>query len=67
MAKKISAGIGLDGEKEFRQAVKAINSDLNVLKSEMKLVTAEFIDNEDSIKSLKAQQEVLNKQINAIF
>ncbi|MBR3869002.1 MAG: hypothetical protein IKM66_06775 [Clostridia bacterium] len=64
MAKKISAGIGLDGEKEFRQAVKAINSDLNVLKSEMKLVTAEFIDNEDSIKSLKAQQEVLNKQIN---
>lgn len=65
MSKKISAGIGLDGEKEFRQAVNAINSDLNVLKSEMKKVTSEFIDNEKSMESLNAKQDVYSKQIAA--
>ena len=65
MSKKISAGIGLDGEKEFRQAVNAINSDLNVLKSEMKKVTSEFIDNEKSMESLNAKHDVYSKQIAA--
>lgn len=63
--KTIGAGIALDGEKEFRQAVSAINSDLSVLKSEMKKVTSEFLDNSKSMESLTAQQEVVNKQIEA--
>lgn len=65
MSKKISAGIGLDGEKEFRQAVTAINGDLKVLQSEMKKVSSEFIGNEKSLESLRAKQDVYNKQIEA--
>lgn len=61
--KKIGAGISLDGEKEFRQAVNAINSDLNVLKSEMELVTSEFADNKNSIEALTAKQKLFEKQI----
>ena len=33
--KTIGAGIGLDGEKEFKNAIKEINSNLGYLKSEM--------------------------------
>ena len=47
MSKKVTigAGIALDGEKEFKQAVSGINSDMKVLASEMKKVTSEFADN----------------------
>ena len=34
--------IKLEGEKEYRQAISQINSDLKVLASEMGKVTAEF-------------------------
>jgi phage-related protein len=65
MAKKINigAGISLDGEKEFRQAVSGINSDMKVLASEMKKVTAEFSVNNGSIEALSAKDEILNKQL----
>jgi phage-related protein len=59
----IGASIGLDGEKEFRQAITNINSDMKVLTSEMKKVSAEFSDNKDSVEALTAKDEVLNKQI----
>ncbi len=61
--KTISAGIAIDGEKAFKQAVSDINSNLSVLKTEMKLVTAEFADNADSQEALTAKQKVLSKQI----
>lgn len=65
IAKKanIGATIGLDGEKEFRQAISGINSDMKVLASEMKKVSAEFIDNNNSVEALSAKDEVLNKQL----
>ena len=65
MAKKVSigAGIALDGEKEFRQAVSAINSDMKVLTSEMKLSSQSFSDNANSISALSAKDDILNKQL----
>lgn len=63
--KKIGAGISLDGEKEFKQAVSEINGSLNVLKSELKKVSSEYLDNKNSAEALNAQQEVINKQIEA--
>lgn len=67
MAKKanIGAGIALDGEKEFRQAISNINSDMKVLGSELKKVSSEFLDNKGSIEALTAKDEVLNKQLDA--
>lgn len=65
MAKKadIGAGIALDGEKEFKQAISGINKDLSVLASEMKLASAQFDANNDSVESLTKQAEIYNKQI----
>lgn len=65
MAKKanIGATVSLDGEKEFKQAISNINSDMKVLGSEMKKVSAEFADNKDSVDALTAKDEVLNKQL----
>ena len=61
--KTIGAGIALDGEKEFKQAVSGINKDLSVLGSEMQKVTAKFSGNEKSMESLTAKSDVYNKQI----
>lgn len=61
--KAIGAGIALDGEKEFKNAVSNINKDLSVLGSEMKKVTAQFDGNEKSIESLTAKSDVYNRQI----
>lgn len=67
MAKKTSIGAGLvlDGEKEFKQAVSGINKDLSVLTSEMGKVTAQFASNSNSMSALTAKSEVYNKQIDA--
>lgn len=65
MARKITigAGIALDGEKEFRQAISSINSDMKVLSSEMKLSQATFAENANSVDALRSKDELLNKQI----
>jgi len=60
---KIGAGLALDGEREFKQAISAINKDLAVLGSEMGKVTAQFGNNANSMDALKAKSEVYNKQI----
>lgn len=53
--------VGISGEKEYKEACKDINKNLALLNSEMKLVTAEYKDNADSIEALKAKQEILQK------
>lgn len=61
----IGAGMALDGEKEFKQAVSNINKDLSVLASEMKKVTAQYSDNAGSLEALNATQDVYNKRADA--
>ena len=65
MAKKanIAASVGIDGEREFRQAITNINSDMKVLTSEMKKVTSEFVDNAKSVDALTAKDKVLSEQV----
>lgn len=65
MADKFTIGpkLTVDGEKEFKQAIAAINKDMTVLGSEMKLVTAQFAKNKDSVEALTAKNEVYLKQI----
>ena len=57
----IKTRLSFDGEAEYKAACKEINSTLKVLKSEMKLVTAEYKDNADSADALRAKQSVLQK------
>ena len=53
----------LDGEKEYKAAVSEINASLRVLNSEMKLVSAQFATNADSVDALTARGDVLTRQI----
>jgi len=63
MAKGIGTNISLDGEKQFREAIKNIKTDMTVLGSEMKKVSSEFIDNKNSVEALTAKGKVLDKQL----
>ena len=64
MAKEeqIKTSIDLTGEKEYRAACTNINSSLREIGSEMKLTTAVFADNADSVEALTAKQKLLQKQ-----
>lgn len=60
--KKIGAKIVIDGEQEFRAALNQSKQAMKEFDSEMKLVTAQFKDNEKSMEALKSKQEVYQKQ-----
>lgn len=59
----IGPKLTVDGEAEFKKAISGINSDMTVLGSEMKKVTAQFAKNKDSVEALTAENAVYNKQI----
>jgi len=65
MADNFGLKIGVEGEKEFKNALREINSDFKVLGSEMKLVTSQFDKQDKSIQAVTARNEVLNKEIEA--
>mgnify|MGYP001314571340 CR=1 FL=1 len=53
----------VDGETEFRNAIKNIENTMKTLNSEMKLVTSQFDKNDNSVEALTAKNTVLNKII----
>ena len=65
MADNFGLKIGVEGEKEFKSALRDINQSFKVLGSEMKLVTSEFDKQDKSIAATAARNEVLNKAIDA--
>ena len=65
MADSFGLKIGVEGEKEFKNALRDINSTFKVLGSEMQLATSQFDKNEKSVQSLSAKNTVLNKEIDA--
>lgn len=65
MAYDIGPRIGIDGEKEFRDSINKITTEMKTLGTEMRLVTSEFDENADSQEALSKKNEVLGKQIEA--
>lgn len=63
MAADIGPKIGIDGEKEFRDALKSMGQQLKTLGTEMTAVTSAFDVDNDSQKKLAAQSDVLNRQL----
>lgn len=63
MANTIRAGIALDGEREFKQVVAGINSELKNLQAETKLVQETFKGEANSLQALEARHKVLNKTL----
>lgn len=62
-ANDIGPRIGIDGEKEFRQSILAVNAQLKSLGAEMKAVSAEFAANANSQEALTAKNEVLGQSM----
>lgn len=60
---QIKTKIAVEGEKEYRDACKGINTSLHEIGSEMNIVTAEFGRNATSTEALTAKQDVLKKQL----
>ena len=58
MSTTFGGTIKLDGEKEYRQALKQISQELKVAGFEMKVVTAEFGKNNNSVEALTAKNKV---------
>nr|DAH88882.1 MAG TPA: minor tail protein [Caudoviricetes sp.] len=63
MATDIGPKIGIDGEKEFRKELTAINAQLRALAAEGKTVEATYDGQTESVESLTAKSKVLNQQI----
>lgn len=57
--------MGVDGEKAFRDSLKAVNSQIKALGAEMTAVTASFARNADSQEALTAKNAVLGKSVEA--
>lgn len=67
MAKKYDAGIriGIEGNAEFKAAIKEINDELKTLDSELKLVESQYAGQLNSLEALTAKGGVLEKQYEA--
>src|SRR6056297_2912046 len=65
MADNFGLKIGVEGEKEFKNALRDINRSFKVLGSEMNLVTSQFDRQDKSIQAMTARNNVLNKEIDA--
>lgn len=63
MADNFGLKIGVEGEKEFKNALRDINQSFKVLGSEMNLVSSQFDKQDKSIGALTARNQVLNKEI----
>lgn len=59
----ISTSIKLDGEKEFKNQLSDVNSNLRTLKSELQLTTEEFKGQANSMEALEAKSRILNNQV----
>lgn len=63
MAEGFGLKIGIEGEKQFKSALRDINQNFKVLKSEMNLATSAFDKNDNSIQALTARNRVLGREM----
>ena len=62
-SKSFGGAVKLTGESEYQKALRGIADNLKVLGSEMKVVSSQYDQNDNSSQKLKATSEVLNKKI----
>lgn len=63
MSYSIGPKIGIEGENEYRQSIRQINEGIKTLGTEMQAVTSAFYGQEKSIRSLTAENDVLERTI----
>ena len=57
--------VGVEGEAEFKKQIREIDDSLKLMGAELKSVASEYDKNDKSAKNLTAQNEVLNREIDA--
>ncbi len=65
MANDIGLRVGIDGEREFRDAIKGIDAQIKNLNSEMKTVVASMEDMDDAEDATAQRTDVLGRSIKA--
>lgn len=63
MASSFGGTIKLQGESEYRKALKDITSNLRLVSSELKLATTEFTNGDKSVKQTKTSYDNMSKSI----
>lgn len=63
MSYDIGPRIGIEGEKEFRDAIAKINTGLKTLDTEMEKVASRYEKGDKSVEALTSRNVVLNKEI----
>ena len=61
--RKVSARVELDGEREYKEALKELNTGNATLRSEMQKLQAEFKGQEDSTEALTKKGDLLQRQL----
>jgi len=61
MSRSIATKVTIEGEKQYTSALKNINSELQLLQSQMKTTTAQYQNNANSQEALNAKLKVLNE------
>jgi chromosome segregation ATPase len=59
--REIKTKVAIDGEKEYKESLKSINSALGTLKSELKLVESQYAGQANSYAALSAKGDVLSR------
>lgn len=59
--REIKTKVAIDGEKEYKESLKNINSALGTLKSELKLVESQYAGQANSYAALSAKGDVLSR------
>lgn len=63
VTRDIKTKMSIEGEQAYKKAMTEINSGLKVLSSEMKLTTAQFKGQANSLDALSSKHDVLSRQI----
>lgn len=61
----IGPKIGIEGEKQFKDAIKAVNSQIKTTASSLKVLAAESEKSEDKAKNLSDRQKALGESLDA--
>lgn len=62
--RKVSIRLAVEGEKEYREAITQINSELRKMQSALKLVASEFLGQANTVEALTAKQKALSDLYN---
>ena len=60
--RQVITRVKIEGDDEYKRALKQINGEMSTLRSEMKVVDEQFAGNEKSVEALTAKSDVLTRQ-----